>query len=335
MHASQRAPRSRRLARLLLSASLLALAACRVGGGGNGDETSADSSTPSDGTSSARLDELRQRVIAWYPIAHSSPNPNTRYVGRDIPQQGWAQFVNDVVIPQTSSRGLHRIMLHNPFGRSPCDISGCEPFQFDQYIEAQNAGLDNLTDTFVDAWKPVTGMGDEVIAYIGSPRFDPESRQIIDQQGEEAFYDWAWTQAIKPITDAGMTIGFDAAVTADQDSATYRFAKLSRSKGMKGYVEAGPRASDDWWFEFPIISRDDTWRNRSSDPAFASREQLQDEIVRIVTARSALLDGLQPGQWPPRACQVIADGDTLAIEDDFLQDPQRDMQSLAECANKL
>lgn len=274
------------------------------------------------------VDFVRQRVIAWYPIGWSVRDASRRNVDRDLEKIGWRGFVSDVVKPVLDRHGITRVLLHNPFGTLPG-----EPMQFDQYLSAQAAGLDWLTDGFVPAWKPLTDSGVEVIGYMGNPHLDPESQKVIKNQGEKIFYKRAWA-AIAPLRKAGMSIGYDAAVITDKDSATYRFAKMMQAKGLKVYVEAVPKANKPWWFDFPVIVREDTWQKTRVNPEFASRAQLESEIIRIGRVPGAWIRGRAPDEWPEKICRVIAEGDSVVIEDFLLNKPARNLDSLTTCVNQ-
>lgn len=308
------------------------LTAC---GGGSGSGSDAGQ-TPSQ-SNRITVQDVRAHLVPWYPISGSANNPENRNVGRGIPENGWQPFINNVVIPQTSSRGLKRVELHNPFGRRrenpPPLFERALAFQFDQYLEARAAGVTGLTTDFVRAWTPVTAMGYEVIAYIGTPFLDPDSQKLLDAGNESAF-DARAQAAIKPILQAGMSIAFDAAVITSQQSKDYELATSLRAQGRKVYVEAGPRATNTWWFDFPIISRDDTWRKRLGNDAFASPAMLKGEILRIARKQPAWTT-LDSDQWPQEVCQIIADGDTAVVEDFIFRDPNRKLSSLAACANAL
>lgn len=311
---------------LCLILATIILTAC---GGGGGDSGAQSTRGPGGSANSINVDDVRNRVIAWYPIGNSAHDAKNLDVGRDIPQFGWTQFVNNTVIPQISSRGLHRVMLHNPFG-----VVDGERFQFDQFLRAQARGKTGLTQDFVKAWRPVTSSGTEVIAYIGTPGDDPESQEILDTQGEQTFISRGLA-AIAPLLQAGMSIAYDAAAPAQRDSMDFRFAQVTKQQGSKVYIEATPPATHNWWFDYPVISRETTYQNRLRDKSFAGRDQLTGEVLRIARIPAAFVR-YQPGNvWPAAICQIIADGDTAVVEDHLLEDEHRTIEGLAECAAAL
>lgn len=312
--------------RWLLAAGVICLLSACGAGGGSSHSGSNSGGDAEPGTIS--VNDVRAHLVAWYPISGTANDPQNRNVGRGIPQNGWQPFVNQVVIPQTSSRAINRVELHNPFGRD-----NGQAFQFDQYLEAKAAGVTGLTDDFVQAWLPVTAMGYQVIAYIGSPFSDPDSKKLL-ADGQEAAFDARAQAAIAPMLQARMDIGFDAMVVTSQQSKDYELATSLRAQGRKVYVEAGPRVTNTWWFDFPIITRDDTWRARLGNDAFASPAMLTGEILRIAR-KKPYWNSLGSDEWPREVCQIIADGDTAVVESFILRDPNRKLSSLADCANAL
>lgn len=295
--------------------------------------SSSDSSKP-DATASVNIEEVRERVIAWYPIGIAD-DPATRNVRPPLVEEGWEDsgFIHGVLGQlEANDRGLRRVMLHNPFGREV-------PMQFDAYLEALEIdALDKVTGTFVDAWrnnvtKPSLGLDIEVIAYLGSPRLDEDSQRILEQEGEQAFTERA-LRAIEPLQDTGMAIGYDAAAGTAEDSATYRFGVRMQSMGIKVYIEATPPADHIWWFDYPVIILEETWQERKDDPRFASREDLRGELIRIVRVDSAWVEGHSPRTWPEAMCRVIAEGDSLAVSFLLLRQPERHLEDLVDCANE-
>lgn len=278
-------------------------------------------------------DYVREHVIAWYPIGWQVRDASKRNVDEARFARGWQGFVDEQVLPTIERHGLRRVMLHNPFGTLPD-----EPMQFDQYLAAREAGLDWLTDGFVAAWRPLTERGIEVIGYMGSPRLDSESQQLLEAGDSRVFRERAWA-AIAPLVAAGMAIGYDAAAAAEEDSPTYRFAQAMRARGIRVYIEAVPRADYDWWFDWPVIVREDFWQE--ADPflpwrsrKIASREDLRKELARIVRVDDIWFPNHGPEGWPESACRIIAEGDTLIIGGHFLAKPQRRIDTLVECARR-
>lgn len=277
---------------------------------------------------------VRKRVIAWYPIGHSSRDTSVRMVGRNLKKTGWDGFVKQSVLPVLKRYGFKRVMIHNPFGTLPG-----EAMQFDQYLTAKKAGLNWLTDGFVAAWKPVTASGVEVIGYLGNPHLDPESQKLLKSKGEKAVFERGW-KAIDPLVQSGMSIGYDAAVITGKNSATYHFAQMMRARGLKVYVEARPRIDKPWWFDYPVVAREDTWQKtmptspQAPNRKFASRADLKSDIVRIARVPARWKREHKTSEWPQIACRIIAEGDSAVIEDFILKQPGRKLSDLVNCVNQ-
>ena len=105
------------------------------------------------------------KLISWQTVGFSiKPEQDgaaTRWVDPNLFTDGWQGYV-DANIKPLIAQGYHRFVLHNPFGISPD-----QGMAVDEYLEAKDAGLNWLTDGFVQAIKPLTDAGIEVIAYIG------------------------------------------------------------------------------------------------------------------------------------------------------------------------
>lgn len=331
-------PRRARGRYLIPSATLLLLAACGSGGGGGGDEGDNGSSPGDPQLSRVTLEEVQERVVAWFPIAIRDA-PEARNIRKSIVEDGWEPFVRDGVQTALVHFNLRRVMIHSPFGRNTTEPEEF-PFQFDQYLEAEDAGLTRVTDTFVDAWRnyitgPNVGLNVEVIAYIGSPRLDPDSQQVIEEQGYQTFEDGFASQAVAPMLAADMAIGYDAAAGTQRDSATYRFAETLRGRGEKVYIEANPQIDHTWWFDYPVIVIDKTWRQRMADGGFAGRDELTGEIIRIVHLEDGWVENHEPEEWPEAMCRVIAEGGSLTVQDVLLRQPTRRLEDLRDCANAI
>ena len=225
-------------------------------------------------------DTRSANYIAHFPIGHSSINAANRRVGWNLAEQGWDGFVENQIQPVIDS-GVRRIMLHNPFG-----VNGTGAMQFDQYTEAQDAGLDWLTDGFVEAWKPITDSGVQVIGYIGSPRLDPDSRVFEDAGDWAGFLAFA-AENTDPLVAAGMDVGYDAAGVAHADSFTARYAEVLEGGGTEILVEPRPSAGFFHWYDNAVISTVDFWEQ--SDPRLnprtaggaASTDDLRGEIILL------------------------------------------------------
>lgn len=217
------------------------------------------------------------RLIAVFLIGWSSNVVADRDVDWNIKSEGWSGFVNTHVKPALTW-GVHRVELHNPFGALPN-----ENMQFDQYLEAQAAGLTWLTDGFVDAWKPITSSGTEVICYLGDLEDDTDFTSLSSDQWFERF----WASA-KPCLDAGMSIGFDAVVLQGPNSIEYKGVQAVQAKGVKVYVESRPLLWTQNWWSYNIYSINSWWLRSNpalyedAKPWAAPNSSLTGEILRLV-----------------------------------------------------
>jgi len=324
-------------AHYLLSICLvIGLTACGGGGGDGGDNDSGgnvSAPSPSQG-SDLHIDEVRDRVLAWYPVGITN-EPSNRNVRDALVNEGWndSGFIPNVLDAlKANDRGFHRVLLHTPCGR-------VKPVQFDAFLEASDMQqLHRVTEGFVDAWRrnvtdPALGRNIEVIGYIGNPDADEDSRRVYNNQGEAAFFDRAW-KAVQPLLDAEMAIGIDGAAATEKDSLTYRFTQKLKERASKVYIEANPAREDEWWLNEPVIVLDETWRKRENNDMWASREEIGAELIRIVRTDREWVEGHSSTAWPAEVCQVLADGDSVAISWLVLQDPQRSLQDLVDCANE-
>lgn len=154
-------------------------------------------------------------LIAFFNIGYSANRPKDRMVGQGLKQTGWDGFVQIKVRPLLDW-GVRRIQLHNPFGAKEGDT-----MRLDQYLLAKEAELDWLTDGFVEAWKPVirgdytNGEPVEVIGYVGHG-FGGEFKRL-REAGDLRGYRERAAASIKPLVQAGMSIGFDSASVAEDD----------------------------------------------------------------------------------------------------------------------
>jgi hypothetical protein len=205
-------------------------------------------------------------------------------------------------------------MLHNPFGT----LKG-EAMQFDQYLHAEAAGLDWLTDDFVKAWRPLTRGDDgpkiEVIAYLGRFQKDPEFQSLRKAGDTHGWMQRAWRSVRAPLA-AGMSVAIDSASVTPKNSPAYRFAALLRTIGVRVYIEPRPDANKPHWHDYPIISTDHHW-HRANPANFkgakhkARNEQLTGEILRIVRN----VEGPPPlrNVWLRKLASVVDDGDTIVL----------------------
>lgn len=253
-----------------------------------------------------------QRIIHWETIGGSGGSEARRTVGWPIDEIGWSGYVN-TRIATLRSYGMERILLHNPFGAA----LATEPYyQFDQYIHAQEAGLTWLTNGFVEAWRPVVQSGVEVIAYIGKLFGDPDFENITDLNQYMARV----RASIQPLLDAGINIGFDSIVGADNTTRAWLVVDMLRNSGVKVYAENRPPWAFWWWHNVGGVYYNDGFYN--SDPEFdpvanswaAPNSMLRGEKIRFLAHAPV---GTPQGNYnwvAPEIIQIIREGDTAATD---------------------
>lgn len=267
-----------------------------------------------------------ERIVSFFNIGWSNANPEKRNIGRYITNRGWTWFVATAIQPQVR-RGVTRFQLHNPWGA----LAG-EPMQLDQLLHAREIGLTSVTEGFVDAWKPLTEAGIEVIGYVGSGRGDPDFEVL--EADEEAWIDRAML-SVQPLLDAGMDIGLDASAPAAITHPVYEFAQRLREQGVVVYVEAKPDRDKQHWFDHGVICIDGIWLrsdvhtgHRAAQLHYGIENHLlTGEVLRLVLPRTGeSWKDLRGDALRSRVQEILGDGQNALVS---LQDWFRDGRTLA------
>lgn len=258
--------------------------------------------------------EAGDRIIHFETIGGSNDDVSIRRVGWSINTIGWQGYV-DTRVQQLKSLGMRRILLHNPFGTLPTD----PVFQFDQYVHAQEAGLTWLTEGFVEAWKPVTDSGIEVIAYIGMLRGDPDFTSLTDVKQ----YMDRVRRSVDVLVRAGISIGLDSIVGSAADSREFMVTELLRHSGVKIYNENRPPALFSHWHDYNGVYYDDGFLESAptANPAYywaAPDHMLTGEIIRYLGNPPPGYTYPSLGWRTPDAIRVLRDGHTVASDLVFL-----------------
>lgn len=251
------------------------------------------------------------RLISFYNIGWSSRWPENRHVGRGIKEDGWSEFVARQIVPDLEW-GVRRFQLHNPFGDD-----GEWPMELDQYLRSQEAGLDWLTEGFVEAWRPVTageytgGEPVEVIAYMGTARLSPF-------EDLEAADDWpAWLEraerSVEAPLRAGMTLAFDSFSGAGPDSFSHRFVRRLRQRGVRVYIETWPRREASHWYDTNIVVAEKWWQRNHSRSSVAARRQLTGEVVRLMAKPLQATPDAETTPYRDRVVEALTAGYTASI----------------------
>lgn len=256
----------------------------------------------------------RERIIEGWLIGGTIGDPARRNVGRhQVGDAGWSGFV-DSRARDVYAWGIRRFWLHNPFGTLKDEV-----MQFDQYLDAREAGLDVLTEDFVQAWRPVVqgrfGEPVEVISYIGVA--DPDDDRLADTMahGVPANTLSMMLRCIQPFLEAGTSIGADAATPLSDDGVSFHFYKYLEAIGVPVYVESRPQKANPRWAEFPVFAENHWWHRSNPDrfqdsgrwampdaaltrevirwirdyPGRATDQAVVDDVIR--RTREALLEG--------------------------------------------
>ncbi len=267
----------------------------------------------------------RERIIEGWLIAGSSEDEGRRKVSMNqIDEGGWPSFVDNRA-KDVYDWGVRRFWLHNPFGT----VSG-EVMQFDQYLDARDAGLDILTENFSEAWGPVTrgsfGEPVELIAYIGTADPDDDRLQTAFDTGNSARILGTMLACVKPLLMANASIGADAAVKLSDDGPAFHFYKYLESIGIPIYVESRPKQANPDWAEFPVFAVNEWWKRSNPEvhqdaAAWAlPNSEMKREVVRWIrdypgksTDPAVLEDLIQ------RTRAALLQGDTIILRTDGLR----------------
>jgi len=219
-------------------------------------------------------------MISAIQIAGQHLNtPPTKYgVRADLVALGWPAFIQQVIQPEIdwlASAGKPRILLHNPF----CAVAGW--FSFDQAIHAKNANLITVRD-FATAWRPITESGVEVIAYLGTLHADKDFQK---RQGPYSGDDYMQriTDSVRPLINAGMSIGFDWSNDYQPNSRESESIELVRAMlgdGCKAYIEPAPTLAFPHLYNWDSITQDNLFRAYRETLAFTAHKT--GEVVRWV-----------------------------------------------------
>ena len=301
--------------------SWLRVAAVTVGVLGFVHGTEVFASTDPDQT----IRPARERLVEAWLIGGSHHDPARRMVGtHQIGAGGWPDFVNQRA-RDVYDWGLRRFWLHNPFGTLPAQL-----MQFDQYLDAEDAGLDVLTENFSESWAPVVqgsfGEPVELIAYLGTADSADDRLKTAFADGNPASILGTMLACVKPVLLAGGSIGADMAVKLSDDGPEFHFYKYLESIGIPVYVESRPKLDNPGWAEFPVFAVDAWWKR--SDPAHnpdcvpwaLPNEAMQAGVVRWMrNYPGASTDPAVIAELVGRIREALLEGHTVLFRSDGLR----------------
>lgn len=277
----------------------------------------------------------RERLIEYWLIGGSdSGNEARRNVKvRQVGDGGWTDFVEDRVRP-AYQWGMRRFWLHNPFGTVPGEV-----MQFDQYLDAKEAGLTALTADFASAWRPVVkgrfGEPVELVAYIGTANFQDDRLAHASDRRDSAAVVATALRCIQPLLLAGASIGADAASRLSDDGPEFGFYKFLQGAGVRVYVESRPRLEAPGWKEFPVASMEGWWHlsdpEERSNSARVPNHEIEGEIVRILNelrGASSAPDAVQEAINAIRS--ALLEGHTVVFRGDGLRQAGITIDQLVE-----
>lgn len=223
--------------------------------------------------------------------------------------KGW---VGDVasLIPPARKWGCKRFLVWCPFG-----LEADGAIHFDAYSHAR-VETPFLTRDFVEAWKPVTREGCEVIFYGGSLHYlkGLKPAAVLD----------AMDRALHPFLAAGGSVGFDA--SSDVVPGTTEAIALDHltSRGVRWYVEAWPARScvnlrsANWCCDnnFFATVKDQQDSHQAQGNWAAPLPELTGECIRLATFAPPHLkhESGTPWTWLSKVVpQVVQEGYSVAF----------------------
>ncbi len=194
---------------------------------------------------------------------------------------GWWPWINRYAAPAADSDAT-RLLIHLPFGKN-----ADEPMDADGYLEMRDAGLINVTDTFVDAWNDFHQRYPEVevIFYTGTFAYDPD---FVALQNDEDAWRQRADEALAPfLAVEGASIAMDKVTGTGEQHIVYRYARelaeRMQADGRTLYVEGMHLSQQPHWWDLPVIVTEDQHRQIMSQPEkFATREQLAELGTEVI-----------------------------------------------------
>ncbi|MDX2146015.1 MAG: hypothetical protein SFZ23_00705 [Planctomycetota bacterium] len=216
------------------------------------------------------------RLIAWFIIGNSSSEERDRRIGWDLKRIGWHGFVRTWAEPAIQL-GFPAIQLHNPGGT----LAG-EEMQPDQFVSAQEAGMDWITRDFVSAWKPITARV-QVIAYMGMLPGHERMEALLDRKDHVGFLR-TLTDAYQIPLEANMGIAFDALHDVNERDWPLQVYRLFTSMGVPTWVETAPNVRDTVLYDanFQIVNYVLERAQANKEPWLAPLDKLTGEKIVLL-----------------------------------------------------
>ena len=307
-----------------------------------------------------------RKIILQVQIGGANDDAHSyRRASSTLLSKGWVGFVNDYVIPKLTTWNVRRVMFNRVFGQVKYNWPGNPLMEFDMYQQAlagncwnDEAGdpvtpaedISVLTDDFGQAMAALRPYVDEVICYIGAPRYFRTDLQPDPSDGYSGGNWTAWLEAalacVQPFLDAGCSIGMDAtgyAHKANETIAYYYppaaqipkcgarqseystlFIRHLENLGTRVYGEPTPQKHDyidtgldGHLDDVPRVITDPTMWNAIQEHAQwmppADFRPLCDEVVRW-----QLFTGMDVSEYEPYLQSVLAAGYSALIAANYI-----------------
>jgi len=204
------------------------------------------------------MPSVAENLISYWGIGAGS-DPLRRKTQFVTAETGWPGFVRNYLELDIEA-GIRRIMLWNPFGCEPANVTYDDPYRpgetyesimpFDAWLRGSPIFKD---EGFVPAIRELTKGGIEVIAYMGTLLGLSTWKQQ-KWNGDQWLMD-----CMEPFMEADCNLAFDTFCYAPDTSVEYQLMLRLKNMGVRVYSEAMPRAIGPHFEryranEFPVVA---------------------------------------------------------------------------------
>jgi hypothetical protein len=225
-----------------------------------------------------------EKLISYFGIASGDTKLFPRGIQFIAPETGWQGFVDKYIVPQRKL-GISRFLLWMPFGIDELRtlvVNGKQHptvLRFDQYQQAL-ATAKWATEGFVEAIRPLTLDGCQVIAYTGMLGGAPEiERRRWDRQ--------AWIdECLAPFKAANCDLAVDSACLSTNDYVTRLARDIRFNSAAKFYCEAMPLTDAPEWAGGDVISTEEQYQVAllpSNRDLLVNPKRISGEVIRMFT----------------------------------------------------
>lgn len=259
------------------------------------------------------------QLVGFYGVGSGDAKLFPRRVQLVKPDTGWQGFVDTWIKPARDA-GLRRFLLWMPFGQEVGENDGIRTqtvngksfptrVRFDQYQQAERAGLTWLTTGFVEAIRPLVEDGCQVIAYCGTLGGAPEYENATTV-GQRIYL----AESLSVFLRAGCDLAFDSAVHSPPWHYVSTVADWLRQGGTRVYCEAMPYLTAPQWASGDVLSVEAQYQNATKSinaSLFVNPRLITGELVRMMITPEAGKNWatLYREKVPP----ALADGHSVCI----------------------